>query len=91
MLELRDRAKKAFDKIAKENEGKTVLIATHGGVIRMMQTLWKNVPSEKWGQMRWTTNASITTVIYDAEEYKVVQESFDDYLGELKTEVPKGM
>lgn len=91
MMELRERANRAFDKMARENEGKTVLVATHGGVIRMMQTLWQNIPCDKWGEMRWTTNASITTVIYDGDRREVVEESFDDYLGELKTQVPKGM
>ncbi len=91
MLELRERANRAFERMAKENEGKTVLVATHGGVIRMMQTLWNNVPDDKWSEMGWTTNASITTVIYDGNERKVIKESFDDFLGNIKTEVPKGM
>ncbi len=91
MLELRERANRAFEKIARENEGKTVLVATHGGVIRMMQTLWHNVPDDKWAEMVWTTNASITTVIYDGDQRKVIEESFDDFLGDIRTEVPKGM
>ena len=92
VMEVRERANRAFERMAKENEGKTVLVATHGGVIRTMQTIWRNLPEEKWAsETSWTTNASITTVIYDGNERKVIKESFDDYLGDIKTDVPKGM
>lgn len=92
VMEVRERANRAFERMAKENEGKTVLVATHGGIIRTMQTIWKNLPEEKWAsETSWTTNASITTVIYDGNERKVIKESFDDFLGDIKTEVPKGM
>ena len=52
--ELQVRIDSAFRKIAAENDGKTVVVASHGGAIRTMQCLFENVPIEDMRKVPWT-------------------------------------
>lgn len=63
--ELRDRIKAAFDGIAKENNGKRILVTTHATPIRVMYSIWKGLPLEVVSSVKWVSNASVTVVRYD--------------------------
>lgn len=63
--ELRDRIKAAFDDIARENDGKRVLITTHATPIRVMYSVWKGLQLEVVSTIKWVSNASVTVVRYD--------------------------
>jgi broad specificity phosphatase PhoE len=74
---------KEIEKISKENEGKTIAIFSHGGVIRLLRCFYNN-PLEGLTQQNlkktpWSENTSIT--IFDRNhldnKYKVMLE--DDY------------
>ncbi|MBQ9756576.1 MAG: histidine phosphatase family protein [Clostridia bacterium] len=88
MEEAGKRALKAIDKICKKHDGQTVLISTHGGVLRSLQCLFNGFPMEKLNDMPWTPNASISIVQYDNGKYKVVQYGITDHLAELSTNLP---
>jgi len=62
--ELMVRSAKIFDKIAKENEGKTVFVATHGGIVRALRCAWLGITPEGIQEVPHVKNASITTVEY---------------------------
>ena len=58
------RGKKAMDIIASENEGKTVVVGTHGGIIKGLRALWGNIPFDKLKDIPHVNNASVTVAEY---------------------------
>lgn len=86
LMELQARALEGMRRIAKENDGKTVFVSTHGGVLLVLSAYWLGLPPERMHETPPATNSSLTEVIYDKGEFKIVKYSFDDHLGELRVE-----
>ena len=86
LAELQARALEGMKKIAEENDGKTVFVATHGGVLLTLASAWMGLPLAKMHETPPATNSSITEVVYDSGVFKIVKYSFDEHLGELKVE-----
>lgn len=61
------RSEKIFKKIARENEGKTVLVATHGGVVRAVRCNWLGISLDDMRDVPHVANASVTVALYDNE------------------------
>ena len=80
------RSKLAFEKIAEENEGKTVLVGTHGGVIRTLRAAWDKIPLEKIKDIPHVPNASVTVAQYDKGNIKWIQIGYCDHLVDKITE-----
>lgn len=88
--EMRDRALAAVREIVGRHEGKTVVIATHGGVIRALCTLWENIPLAQMQRIPPVPNASVTVVRYEGDTATLVAAGLCDYLTEKTTEkLPK--
>ena len=87
--ELYARATKRIEEIVKEDDGKNVVICSHGGVLKALSSYFLGKKSDRMNDLDWASNASITEVWYDNGEYSIKNFSFDDYLGELKTALPK--
>lgn len=86
LAELQARALEGMKKIAEENDGKTVFVATHGGVLLALTAYWMSLPLEKMHETPPATNSSITEVIYENGVFKIEKYSYDEHLGELKVE-----
>lgn len=84
--DLRKRAEKALKDIADKNDGKTVVIATHGGVIRALATMWNSLPIERMKEFITVPNASVTEVEYENGNYIIKQFGYSDFLGVNITE-----
>jgi probable phosphoglycerate mutase len=80
------RGKRAFEKIAQENEGKTVVVGTHGGVIRTLRASWNNIPAEKIKDIPHVPNASVTIVEYDNGTVNWIQIGYSEHLTDKTTE-----
>lgn len=80
------RAKKAIEEIAKENEGKTVVIGTHGGVIRAMQAAWSDCPLEELKKATIVSNCSVTTAQYAHGKLSFTELSHESHLKYLLTQ-----
>ncbi len=80
------RSKKAIEEIAKENEGKTVVIGTHGGVIRAMQAAWSDCPLEELEKASIVSNCSVTTAEYTDYKLNFIKLSYEDHLKDLLTQ-----
>lgn len=80
------RALPVFERIAKENEGKTVAVATHGGVIRIMTCVFRGLPLVEVKDIPHCPNASLTVVSYEDGNFTVEKESFNSYLDDRVTE-----
>ena len=64
-----ERFLRATERIARENEGKTVLIASHGGVIRVFWAMICGEPLESAGdKIPFPTNAAYSVAYFDGEK-----------------------
>jgi len=86
--QLGDRIMRAITKIAEENEGKTVAVATHATPIRAVQSIIQSGSVEAMENIPWVSNASVTVLEYDNNVWKIIEVSKDEHLAELKTELP---
>ena len=84
--EVRARALAAVQEIVERHKGKTVVIATHGGVIRALRTLWEDIPLAKMQRIPQVSNASVTVVRYEGDAATMVVADFCDHLTEKVTE-----
>lgn len=84
---LRDRITGCMARIAAENDGKTVLIGSHGGAIRSLCCAWMGYAIEEINNVPTLGNASLTVVNYDPKTNKAEFElySYTDHLGDLAT------
>lgn len=80
------RGKLAFEKIAEENEGKTVVVATHGGVIRTLRASWNNIPAERIKDIPHVPNGSVTIAEYDKGNINWIQIGYIEHLTDKTTE-----
>jgi len=80
--DLRVRALKIVDDIIKDNDGKTVLVATHGGIIRMLVEKYLNLSETEMRKKYPIKNASITEVCYNNGKPEIKRISYDEYLTE---------
>ncbi len=69
--ELYERGIAILEKIAKENDGKTVAVATHGGLIRGVQAAILYGEIERFGDVVATPNASVTELLYDNGKFEI--------------------
>ena len=90
-----DRMYNELVKIANENAGKTVLVATHAALIRAFYCKISNIEPKKMGAaFPFPTNASFTLVDYDGEKFIPIEFSRDSHINQennanMQTKVSK--
>lgn len=89
VAELAQRVHDAVVRIAEENPGKTVLIATHATPIRTLQCRFAGVGLEGMQQIPWVPNASLTEAVYDSGKWTAVHIGETCYLEGMRTNLPK--
>ncbi len=90
-LEVKDRAIKSLTKIATSNEYKTVVVVTHGGVVRMLMAEILEIPIDSWKEkLGYVNNASTTVIEFENNKFKI-KNTIDSYLSGIETIVPKGL
>lgn len=92
---VRDVLKRANDEVLNildKHKGQTVLVVTHGLVLRALSTVWYNKDITKISDFDWMKNAAVTIVNYD-ENNKPDVEMYNEYkhLEDLVTGLPKGI
>lgn len=82
-----ERMYEAIVEHAKENEGKTILMASHAGAIK---ALWGKINNVPWCELAsafpYPSNASYSRIIYDGEKLIPVEYSHDEHMGALLTQ-----
>lgn len=78
--ELQERSIAAINRIAEENDGRTVLIGTHAGFLRAMICYWRGIPLEEMKNTAWVPNASVTEAEYADGKYKLLREGEISFL-----------
>lgn len=83
------RIKNAVWRIARENDGGTVLITAHACIIRVLTCGWLGLPDERMQEAPWVGNASVTVVDYDIDAHTttLVTLGDDSFQGEMATNV----
>ena len=89
--QLADRIMSALTKIAKENDGKIVAIATHATPIRAAQSVIKSGTVDEMENIPWVSNASVTVFEYNNNVWKIIAVSKDEHLAELRTVLPSNV
>lgn len=84
-----ERSKKRLDELAKENDGKVIAICSHGGIIKSLRSYLLGMGLDGIESIDWAPNASITEIEYNSGEYNLIGAGYDDFLMELKTNLPK--
>ena len=86
--QLGERVMSALAKIAEENNGKTVVIATHATPIRVAQSIVQTGGLDEMKNIPWVSNASVTVFEYENKSFKAMKISEDAHLSELRTALP---
>lgn len=86
--ELLERVEGALHRIAQENPGKTIVVATHATVIRVLQCKLSGFGLEKMKDIPWTVNASVTELRYENGAFSLGKVGQYHHLAELKREMP---
>ena len=86
--ELADRILATLADIARENEGKTVCIATHATPIRSVCTAAAGLAAEDMAQIPWVSNASCSMFEFDNGKWRAIYIDRAEYLGDLTTSLP---
>ncbi len=85
--EAADRTMGTMEKIAAENEGKTVVIGTHGGIVRSLQVLWSGLPMSRMQEVPMAPNSSVTVVDYENGHAEFLLVGYNEHLTEKASEV----
>ncbi len=83
------RADAVLRRIAEAHPEGTVAVASHGGVIRGVLTLWETGSIAAMRERPWVPNASVTEAEYADARFHVLRSGETAHLGELVTELPK--
>lgn len=90
--DMMERGRLSLERIAQQNEGKTVVVATHGGIIRTLLALWNGIPIERISEVPIVPNASVTIVTYDNGKVTQLEVGYTDHLDDItEEEVAKTM
>jgi probable phosphoglycerate mutase len=83
--QLYERIVKEVERIAKLNDGKTVLIFSHATPIRFISAHATGLLLDHANDMPWPTNASVTHITYENGVFEMVDYSIDKHMGDLVT------
>lgn len=88
--DLKTRVEKEIHKIVCENEGKTIMVVSHGTPIRAMFTVWNNTAVENMQDILWVPNASVSIAEYENVNCipKIILYGESSFLGKFKTSLP---
>ncbi len=83
--ELQQRLVATLSEIANENEGKTVVIATHACAIRSVMSYCEQKGVEGMKDIPWVSNASVTIVEVEDGKFLLKQAGLDEHLKDFFT------
>lgn len=91
VAQLSKRVLEAFMDIAKANDGKIVVIATHATPIRALQCHCEGKSLAQMKDVPWVTNASVTTVVYENGTLRLQEACRDSHLGSIVSRFPSNV
>lgn len=88
--EMMKRAMDEIYRIVAENKGKTVVIGTHGGVIRVIRAFIKGLSLDEIKTLSHVPNASVTILEERDGVLSIAVEGYNGYLTQKTTEIKLG-
>ena len=88
VVELAERVIPEFEKLARDNVGRTIAIFSHGTPIRILKNHWDGKSLDRLLETPWASNASVTRAEYENGVFRVTDYSIDDFHGDLVTKLP---
>lgn len=85
MAGFQDRIYKTVLAIIEENQGKKVVIVTHGTAIRVFLCRIRGIPLSEMPGEAWCDNASVTEITVTEEGFQVIKDGDNSHLGTLST------
>lgn len=86
MTEVFDRMKSAMDRIAAENEGKTIAVVSHGCALRNFLCYAMGKPISALKDVGWSDNTAVSLVEYESGVPKIIFKNNNEHLpDELST------
>ena len=82
------RVRSAVTEIAQENDGRTVVIVSHGTPIRSLVSLFNGKDVSEMKNIPWVTNASVTEVEYKDGVFTLVSTGVDSHLVGFSSGLP---
>ncbi len=76
--------------IAQRHCGGCVVLVTHATPIRVISTLAEGLDPSDMGRVPWVSNASISVFDFDGQ-FNAVRTNITSHLGQLKTDLPRGV
>ena len=86
-IELMERSYSRLQEIVAKEKGKTIVIATHAGVIRALECKIRGLADDEMQKVPWVTNASVTEIVYENGKFREEKVSQDHYLDGIITEL----
>lgn len=90
-LDVLRRAEECVLQIVRENPQKTILVATHAGVIRALLFKWLNYKNTEYRKVPLVSNNSLTRVTYLDGDFVVQDISYDKHLDGVQTKQDKNL
>lgn len=91
VAQLQERFVAALRRISLENDGKTVVVASHATPIRTFMTHCAGCDITKMKDIPWVSNASVTIVEFENDSFRIITPGYDKHLGNLRTALPKNV
>ncbi len=86
---LSNRVFETIERIAMENDGKTVAVFSHATPIRAFFNRINGGTLDDMKNTPWASNASVSEAVYDNGVFKQIRYGFDDFMGDIATVLPK--
>ena len=86
--ELYDRILDSLGRVALENEGKTLVVASHATPIRCIATALIYGDVHEMNKVAWPTNASVTVVTLEGGKWTLEKYSEDEHLASQRSALP---
>lgn len=85
MKNFSERSINAVNDIIKNHEGQSVLIVTHGTVIRVLMHYFYGMPWDNMQSVNWCDNAAVSHIKYENGKFSVIIDGDNSHLGDKGT------
>lgn len=90
VIDFANRVIREITDIAGRHHGGNVVIVTHATPIRVISALAEGLDPCDMAKVPWVSNASISIFDFDGQ-FKAVRTNITSHLGQLKTDLPRGV
>lgn len=77
-----------IEKLARENEGKTICLFSHATPIRTFLCKVEGLSLDQIKERPWPSNASVSEFEYENGSFKLIKYSEDSFMGDISTALP---